>query len=85
MQQSAHDSQEQEQLERVVNGEIVSDTDSDSNSEDTFEAETIRKKRIAIKRHVRRLKVKVIAERRLLRKIRKKTNQIIQTCPESAL
>ena len=61
----------------------MSDTDSDSNSEDTFEAENIRKKRIAIKRRARRLKVKLIAETRFLRrKIGKKTNQIIQTCPD---
>lgn len=60
----------------------MSDTDSESNSEVNFQADTIRQKRIAIKRRARRLKVKLVAERRFLkRKIGKKTNQIIQTCP----
>lgn len=62
---SKSDSYEDDQTARFINGEIASDSDSSSMGEED-KKKFIQKKRQMIKRRVKRLKTKAIAEKRFL-------------------
>jgi len=80
------------QIARAVNGEIVSDDESDVDPQDFVMitdplSETAKalvlKQRTAILRRARRLKAKALAQKRFLgRKVSKRANTILTTCPD---
>lgn len=87
---SKDSSYSEERTERIVNGEIVSESEED-NPEDYIgilcdvksNTELIRKKRMAIKRKANRLRSKLLAEQRFLsRKVSKRTSKILQDHPD---
>ena len=76
------DSYEEDRKARYINGEIVSDSDSSSACED--DKVFIQKKRQAIRRRVKRLKVKAVTKKRFLsRGTSSKTSKIIQQYPNT--
>ena len=76
------DSYEEDRKARYINGKIVSDSDSSSACEGDKKA-FIQKKRQAIRRRVKRLKVKTVTKKRFLsRGTSKKTSKIIQQYPK---
>ena len=81
---------EQERMARSINGEIVSESESEDpeqyigvKSIMSEEGKTlVQKKRTAIKRRARRLRAKALAERRFLSwKVSKRTSKILRDCP----
>lgn len=88
---AAVDAYENERVARAVNGEIVTDSESDINPEDLVDLHDItndkaksiiQKHRTAIKLHARRMKAKVIAEERFLsRKVSKRISNVKKECP----
>lgn len=82
------DCYDQDRISRALNNEIVSDSDSDIDVSLSSHTQTkpfhdlVMKKRLMIKRRAKRLSSKLLAESRFLqRKIGKRTNRIIQDCP----
>lgn len=89
-QAAASESYEQERIARSINGEIVSESESDDPDHyvgiksitSAAGRELIRKKRVSIKTRARRMRAKLIAEKRLLaRKVSKRTSKILRDCP----
>ena len=87
---AVRESYEEERMARYINGEIVSESESDNPEEYIGvtnvigEAKTslIVKKRAAIKRRARRMYTKTVTEKRFLsRKLSKRTSKIIRDCP----
>lgn len=85
------DMYDQDRIARSVNGEIVSESESDDPEtyvglSDPFSRlgkSLVAKKRVQIKRRARRQKAKAIAERRFLsRKVSKKNSRICKECPD---
>ena len=90
------DMQSEERICRIINGEVVTDTESDDPEayvglKDDFSKTSlseasialVKKKRISIRRRGSRLKAKMIAERRFLsRKCSKRQNWILSKCPD---
>ena len=84
-------SYEQQRLARCINGEVVSESESDNpeeylnvkNSQNINDAgkKIILKKRNAIKWRALRFHVKAIAERFLSRKVSKRVSKIVRDCP----
>ena len=83
------DSYEDERIARTINGEVVSDSESDD-PEDYIALQNsrkarndlIEKKQKAIKRWASRKRVKALAEKRFLsRKVSKRTSKILLDCP----
>ncbi len=82
---------EQDQSARAINGEVVSDSDSDidpqeyvgvTNPFSSAAKALVVKRRATIQRRARRLKAKAIAERRILAlKMAKRTTRILASCP----
>ncbi len=88
---SEQDMYEQDRMARTINGEIVTDSESDDPESyvrlrDPLSEEgksLVAKKRAAIRRKAKRRQVKAIAERRFLsRKVGKKTSRILRECPD---
>lgn len=90
--QNESNAYELDQIARAVNGEIVSDDESDVDPQDfavitdplseTAKA-LVLKRRTAILRRARRLKAKALAQKRFLgRKVSKRANTILTTCPD---
>lgn len=86
-----NDMYEQQHTARALNGEIVSESESDDPESyvmitDPLSEEgklLIKKKRAAIHRKMKRQQAKATAERRLLsRKVTKRVSQIIKECPD---
>ena len=82
---------EDDHTARALNGEIVSDIESDDPNSyigvtDPFSAagkDLVKKKRVAIHRRAKRKQAKAVAERRILaRKLSKKTSKILKECPD---
>lgn len=82
------DLQKQERTTRSLNGEIVSDSESElapevDSEKPMFANDVVRKKRVAIRRCAKRLEAKLIAEKRFLQRKRgKRTSKILQTCAD---
>ena len=77
---SARDSCDQERTARIINGEIVSDSDSEAKATvGQSVKDKVRAKRISLKRHAKRLATKLVAEGRFLQ--RKRASKIIGDCP----
>ena len=85
------DMYEQDQIARIVNGEIVSESESDDpekyvgllNPFSESAKSLVVKRRQQIRRRARRQKAKAVAERRFLsRKISKKGSRILKECPD---
>ena len=83
-------SYEDERLARSINGEVVSESDSEDPEQyvgvksvmSEASKVLVRKKRITIKRRARRLRAKAVAERRFLsRKVSKRISKILRDCP----
>ena len=73
------DFKENERISRCINGEVVTDTDSD---ECDISSKTIKEKKIKLRRKIRRLKAQAIAESRFLsRKVTKKTSKLLKDFP----
>ena len=69
---------QQEKLARAINGEIVTDSESDVN-----DITDIYKKKLSIQRRAQRCCKKLVTEKRYLsRKISKRTSKIIRDCPD---
>ena len=82
---------EQERIARAVNGEVVSDSESDDPEEFAGVSEVlstkgkalIQKKRLAIMRRAKRKQQQIIAEKRFLsRKVSQRVSKILQDCPD---
>ena len=80
----------EERIARSINGDIVSESDSEDPEQyvgvksATSEAGKVlvQKKRMTIKRRAKRLRAKAVAERRFLsRKVSKRTSKILRDCP----
>ena len=89
-QAAASESYEQERIARSINGEIVSESESDDPDQyvgitsitSAAGRELIRKKRVSIKTRHRRMRAKIVAEKRLLaRKLSKRTSKVLRDCP----
>ena len=85
------DAYEQERLARTVNGEVVTDSESDNPDDfvgltsilDEAGKQLISKRRATIKRRAQRTKAKAVAKRRFLsKKLSKKVSRIMQNCPD---
>ena len=83
-------SYEEERMARSINGEIVSESESEDpeqyigvkNVMSEAGKLLVMKKRTAIKKRARRLRAKTLAERRFLsRKVSKRTSKILRHCP----
>ena len=86
------DAYENERIARAVNGEIVTDSESDINAEDLVGLHDIvnnkgksiiQRLRTAIKLRAKRMKARVIAEERFLsRKVSKRISKVKKECPD---
>ena len=86
------DAYENERIARAVNGEIVTDSESDINAEDLVGLHDIvnnkgksiiQRLRTAIKLRASRMKARVIAEERFLsRKVSKRISKVKKECPD---
>ena len=81
---------EQERIARSINGEIVSESESDDPEQyigvksvsSAAGRKLIHKKRVSIRRRARRMRAKLTAERRFLaRKVSNRTSRILRDCP----
>lgn len=78
-----NDLHEEDRMARVINQEIVSDSESSSVESVCDDVKSlIKKKRLAVRRQVRRLRVKAVNEARFLcRGITPRASKILQDCP----
>lgn len=61
---SFRDSQQQDRISRSINGDIITDSESESDHSENYSVELmVRKKRLALKHRSRRLRVKLMAEK----------------------
>ena len=85
---SRHELYAEDRTARYVNGEIVSETESDNPTDYILTSSTstsalVEKKRKAIQRRARRQRAKLIAEQRFLsRKVGKRISKIMTECPD---
>ena len=78
----ANDLCREDRVTRVINGEVVSDSDSNTETFSNDHKLMVQKKRLAIKRRAKRLKQRAIAEARFLcRRTSPRTSKIVKECP----